>query len=317
MKPRLFESLMQKDGEAKQFYESLKEKAAVHPFFKRYAEVGVKEGLFNDMVGGLGRMHDTLVEAAYPELIGRNIINVRPTTETMERFPLDVKAIAYSYAEGAVTRLSGKKHTTVDIHTDQLAESSDEWTREFVEDATWNVMDNMVEKVGRGVGERETEKILVLYGAIANADLAGGAPIAQGDAVMDWAAILKLHNAMRGENWRPTILAVHETQLHQLLSDDKFIHAQYLPSAQTNIEQGIVTSVLGMQVQASTLVTNGTAYAIDTRVAATMLLRRDVTVEDWEEVRSGKFGVRGTTRFGLGVLRANAVAKMTGIKTTL
>jgi HK97 family phage major capsid protein len=317
MKPKLFESLMEKDNEHKQFYESLKEKAAVHPFFKRYAEIGVREGLFSDMVGALGRMHDTLVEAAYPELIGRNIINVRPTTETLERFPLDVKGVAYVYAEGAATRLSGKKHTTVDISTGTLAESSEEWTREFVEDATWNVMDNMVEKVGRALGEKETTKILDLYGAIAAGDLAGGAVIAQGDAVMDWAAILKLHNAVRGENWRPTVLVVHETQLHQLLNDDKFIHAQYLPSAQTNIEQGIVTRVLGMNVQASTLVTNGTAYSIDTRVAATMLLRRDVTVEDWEEKRSGKFGVRATTRFGLGVLRASAVAKMTGIKTTL
>jgi len=317
MKPKLFESLMEKDNEHKQFYESLKGKAVTHPFFKRYAEIGVGEGLFSDMVGALGRMHDTLVEAAYPELIGRNIINVRPTTETMERFPLDVKGVAYKYAEGAAARLSGKKHSTVDVNTDQLAEAAEEWTREFVEDATWNVMDNMVEKVGRGLGEKETTTILALYAAIVNADLAGGAPIAQGDAVMDWAAILKLHNAVRGENWRPTVLVVHETQLHQLLNDDKFIHAQYLPSAQTNLEQGIVTRVLGMNVQASTLVTNGTAYSIDTRVAAVMLLRRDVTVEDWEEVRSGKFGVRGTTRFGLGVLRANAVAKMTGIKTTL
>lgn len=317
VKPKLFESLMEKDGEYKRLYERLKEKAAVHPFFKRYAEVGVKEGLFSDMVGALGRMHDTLVEAAYPRLIGRNIVDVRPTTETMERFPLDVKGVAYSYAEGAVTRLSGKKHSTVDIHTDQLAEAAEEWTREFVEDATWNVMDNMVEKVGRALGEKETEKILSLYGGIADGDLAGGAPIAQGNAVMDWAAVLKLHNAVRGENWWPTVLVVHETQLHQLLSDDKFIHAQYLPSGQTNIEQGVVTSVLGMKVQANTLVTNGTAYAIDTRVAATMLLRRDVTVEGWEEVRTGKFGVRATTRFGLGVLRANAVAKMTGIKTSL
>ena len=317
MKPKLFESLIEKDSEYKQLYERLKEKAVAHPFFKRYAKIGIKEGLFSDMVGALGRMHDTLVEAAYPELIGRNIINVKPTTETMERFPLDTKSIAYSYAEGAVTRLSGKKHNTVDIHTGQLAEASEEWTREFVEDATWNVMENMTEKVGRALGEKETDKILALYGSIANADLAGGAPIDQGAAAMDWAAILKLHNAVRGENWRPTILVVNETQLHQLLSDDKFINAQYLPSGQTDIERGIVTSVLGMKVQASTVVTNGTAYAIDTRVASIMLLRRDVTAEDWEDPRTGKFGVRATTRFGLGVLRANAVSKMTNIKTTL
>ncbi|MEM4700657.1 MAG: phage major capsid protein [Candidatus Bathyarchaeia archaeon] len=317
MKPKLFESLMQKDTEHKQLYEKLKEKAAAHPFFKRYCEVGVKEGLFSDMVGAIGRMHDTLVEAAYPELIGRNIINVRTTTEPLERFPLDEKSVAYLYAEGGTTRLSGKKHSTVDIQTNILAEASEEWTREFVEDATWNVMDNMVEKVGRALGEAETNKILSLYGNIANSDLAGGAPINGGGVALNWSGLLKLHHAVRSENWRPNVLVLHETQLHQLLNDDKFIHAQYLPSEETNIQQGIVTSVLGMKVLASTLVPNGTAYAIDTRVAAVMLLRRDVTVEDWEDPKTGKYGVRATTRFGLGVLRSKAVAKMTNISTTL
>jgi len=317
MKPKLFESLMQKDGEAKHLYEELRTKAVAHPFFKRYCEVGVKEGLFSDMIGALGRMHDTLVEAAYPEMIGRNIMNVKPSTEPLERFPLDEKAVGYLYAEGAVTRLSGKKVSTVDIQTNILADASEEWTREYFEDATWNVMDNMVEKVGRALGEKETEKILALYGAIADSDLAGGAPIAGGGAALSWNGLLKLHNAVRGENWRPKVLVVHETQLHQLLNDDKFIHAQYLPSEQTELERGIVTSVLGMKVQPSTLVTNGTAYAIDTRVAAVMLLRRDVTVEDWEDPKTGEFGVRAATRFGLGVLRSKAVAKITNISTTL
>ena len=317
MKPKLFESLMQQDGEFRRLVEGLKRKATVHPFFKRYTEVGVREGLFSDMIGAIGKMYDTLVECAYPELIGRNIITVRPTTESMERFPLDAKAVAYKYAEGSVARLSGAKVNTVDIYTDQLAEASEQWTREFLEDATWNVMQNMVEKVGRALGERETEQILSLYASVSNSDLAGGDAIDQGNAAMDWSAVLKLHNAVRGENWRPTVLVVHETQLHQLLSDDKFIKASYLPSSQTDIEQGVVTSVLGMKVQASTLVSNGTAYAVDTRVAAVMLLRRDVTVEDWEEPKTGEFGVRATTRFGLGILRSNAVAKMVNIKTTL
>lgn len=317
MKPKLFESLMAKDTEHKQIYEKLREKAETHPFFKRYFEVGVREGLFSDMAGAIGRMHDTLVEAAYPELIGRSIINVRPTKEPLERFPLDEKAVAYVYAEGGAARLSGKKVSTVDIQTNILAEASEEWTREFVEDATWNVMDSMVEKVGRALGEAETQKILDLYGSIADADLAGGAPINGNGQALSWSGVLKLHNAVRGENWRPNVLVLHETQLHQLLADDKFIHAQYLPSAETDIERGVVTSVLGMRVLASTLVPNGTAYAIDTRVAAVMLLRRDVTVEDWEDPKTGKYGVRATTRFGLGVLRSKAVAKMTNISTSL
>jgi len=317
MKPRLFESLMQKDGEFKEHIENLRNKTAGHPFLKRYCEVGVREGLFSDAVSALGRLHDTLVQAAYPEMIGRGVITVRPTTEAMERFPLDEKAVAYRYAEGAATRLSGKKNSTVDVYTNVLAEASEEWTREFLEDATWNVMDNMVEKVGRALGEEETNRIIALYSAIDDADLAGGEPIDHDGAAMNWNGLVKLHNAVRGENWRPTVLAVNEVQLHQLLTDDKFIHAQYLPAGQTDLEQGTVTSVLGMRVQASTLVPNGTAYALDTRVASVMLLRRDVTVEDWEEIKNGKYGVRATTRFGVGVLRSKAIAKMTNISTSL
>jgi len=307
---------MAKPNEQREVYEKVKLKTE-HPFLKRYVQMGIKEGLFSDAISALGKMHDTLVQAAFPELIGRNIITVMPTTETLERFPLDVDAVAYRYAEGAVTRLSGKKNSTVDIYTNVLSESSEEWTREFLEDATWNVMDNMVTKVGRALGLQETNDIIALYGAIADADLAGGAPINGNNAVLSWSGLLSLHNAVRNGNWRPTVLAVSETQLHQLLNDDKFVHAQYLPSSETDIEQGSIGSVLGMRVQASTLVPNGTAYAIDTRIASAMLLRRDITVEDWEDVKTGKYGVRATTRFGIGILRSAAVAKMTNIKTTL
>ncbi len=317
MKPRLFESLMQKDSEFKEHIETLRHKANVHPFLKRYCEVGVREGLFSDAVSAIGRLHDTLVQAAYPEMIGRSIITVRPTTEAMERFPLDEKAVAYRYAEGAATRLSGSKNSTVDVYTNVTAESSEEWTREFLEDATWNVMDSMAEKVGRALGEEETNRIIALYGAILDADLAGGDSIDHDGAAMNWNGLVKLHNAVRSENWRPTVLAVNEVQLHQLLTDDKFIHAQYLPAGQTDLEQATVTSVLGMRVQASTLVPNGVAYALDSRVASVMLLRRDITVEDWEDIKNGKYGVRATTRFGVGVLRSKAIAKMTNINTSL
>ena len=42
---------------------------------------------------------------------------------------------------------------------------------------------------------------------------------------MSWAKLLSLHDAVEVENWRPTVLALNEMQLHQLLNDDKFINA--------------------------------------------------------------------------------------------
>lgn len=307
---------MQIESEQKQAYETLKLKTD-HPFLKRYIQMGMKEALFSDSAGAIGRMHDTLVATAWPQLIGREIITVKPTKEAIERFPLDVDAVAYRYAEGAMTRLSGKKYSTINIHTDILAEAAEEWTREFLEDATWNVMDSMVEKVGWALGRYETQAIINLYNAIASTDLAGGAAIDNAGAPINWAGVVKLHNAVCSENWTPTVLVLHEVQRHQLLNDEKFIHAQYLPSRETDIERGVVTSVLGMKVLASTLVPNGVAFAIDAKFAAMMLLRRDVTVEDWEDVKTGKYGVRATTRFGLGVLRSKAVAKMINISTSL
>jgi HK97 family phage major capsid protein len=316
MKPRLFEALMQKNSEQKQLYEQLKQKAE-HPFLKRYVQMGIKEGFFSDMANALGRMHDTLVPAAWPALIGRSIIQVMPTTEAMERFPLDVDAVAYEYAEGAKTRLSGKKVTTVDINTDVLADSSEEWTREFLEDATWNVLSNAVAKIGKAVGQKETEKIIALYAGIADADLATGAVLAGGGAVMSWTKLLSLWYAVKSEKWLANVLAINDMQMAQLLNDSTFTNAQYLQADQTDLDAGVVSSALGMKIVSSSLVPNGTAYAIDTSGAAVMLLRRDASVQDWEDVKTGKYGVRATTRFGLGVLRANAVAKMTNIKTTL
>jgi hypothetical protein len=48
-----------------------------------------------------------------------------------------------------------------------------------------------------------------------------------------------------------------------------------------------------------------------------MLIRRNVTVEDYSDPIAGKYGVKASTRFGLGILRSNAIAKMANINTTL
>ncbi len=65
-----------------------------------------------------------------------------------------------------------------------------------------------------------------------------------------------------------------------------------------------------MKVESSALVPNRTVLcSIDKDSAGIMLLLRDVIVEDWNNAKADQYG--------LGILRSNAVAKMTNIKTTL
>ena len=49
---------------------------------------------------------------------------------------------------------------------------------------------------------------------------------------------------------------------------------------------------------------------------ANAMLQR-VKVEDWSKPKNDQYGIKATTRFGLGILKSNAVAKTTNIKTTL
>ena len=43
----------------------------------------------------------------------------------------------------------------------------------------------------------------------------------------------------------------------------------------------------------------------------------DVTVEDWSEPKAVQYGAKVAIRFSHGILRSNAIAKMTNIKTGL
>jgi hypothetical protein len=84
---------MQKQGDQQALYEKLKQ-STQSLFFKRYTAMGIKEGLFSDSAGALGKLHDTLVEAAYPELIGRNIIPLCQQLRLWSVFRLKTDAVA-------------------------------------------------------------------------------------------------------------------------------------------------------------------------------------------------------------------------------
>jgi hypothetical protein len=46
-------------------------------------------------------------------------------------------------------------------------------------------------------------------------------------------------------------------------------------------------------------------------------MRRETLWWKTEAPKDDQYGIKATTRFGLGILRSNAIAKMTNIKTTL
>ena len=136
-------------------------------FFQRYKDLSVKECLFSDTIAAVGHLQQQITQLAYPEFIGRQIINVEPTKEAVERFALAGKAVGYAYAEGVVCRLSGDKNQVVTVNMNQHAECSEQWTMEFIEDASPTAIENIKQRIASALALDETQTVLNLYGEVA------------------------------------------------------------------------------------------------------------------------------------------------------
>jgi len=315
--PKFHESLLNQEWYKAEFDQKVKE-AQRNPFILNYLKMGMKEGILSDLSGALGKIHDTVVEAAKPNLIARDIIDVRTTTEALERFPRAKKSVAYVGSEGGTIRIHGERYDWVDIQTNIILKDGVEWTREFAEDARWNVMNRQLEELGRSIAQLETEKIIGLYAAIATADLASGAALAGGGTAMSWTKAVQCWDAIENEDFpSPDLLILHSKQASQLFTATEFINSQYLPSEQTELTRGLIGQALTMRIYKSSLCTNGVAHAVKKDVAGVMLIRRDITTEPYEDPKNGVFGIVASERIGYGILRSKGVARMTNISTSV
>jgi len=94
---RLFEALV-KDETMKGTLDKIVARAEKNPYYQKV----MKEALYSDMVNAVAGMHDIVIEAAKPALIGREAIWVVSTKEAIIRFPKVAKlAVAKKTAEGA------------------------------------------------------------------------------------------------------------------------------------------------------------------------------------------------------------------------
>jgi len=316
--PKFHESLMEK-GDYKKEFEQKVQLAYQNPFCRNYLKVGLREGILSDMAGALGKIHDTVVRAAIPNFIAREVIDVRTTTEALERFPLEKESVAYVGSESGTVRVHGARYSTVDINCNIEIKDGVEWTKQFAEDAKWNVMQRQLEALGRSIGKIETEKIIGLFAGIAVGDLATGGVIVGGGTAMSWAKAVALWDALESEDLGPAdALALHPKQASQLFTATEFINSQYLPSNETELTRGLVGQALTMRIHKSSAgTTNGVAHSMNRSVAAVMLVRQDVQIEPYEDVKNGVVGLVARERIGYGVLRSKAVARMTNIATVL
>jgi len=290
-------------GEAS--WNELMAKAQNHPF---YAKI-LKEGLYRDVAGALGAVQATVWPIAWENAIGRELIKVMRTTNALERFPKEIKAVAYESGEAPPMGTGGRvEFTNVEANIEISAKK--EWTQGYIEDAAWNVLQYQLGAIGRALAKKESQKIISIYNAIAAGNLATGAEITITDNAPTWAQVVDLVSAVAEADYVPEVVAMNAPEFGYLFNHDQFISSLYLPHGQADIRKGVVYhSGLGVKFVRSTLISK--SLCIDTNASGVFLLRREVNTKPYEDPANVKFGVQGNERYGCGMLRNDAVARGT------
>jgi len=280
-------------------WNDLQQKAQYNPIYKKL----LKEGLFSDVAGALGAVQDVVWAAAQPTTIGREITKVIPTKNALERFPKDIRAYAW-IGEGP-PRGTGARMEFQDVKADLNLQAKQEWSESFVEDAGWDVLAWQIEGIGRALARLETEKVIGAYNAIPAAGLAAGSETTIATPI-SWANITDNIAHVEAQDFHPNIIAVSPVVYGELMRLDQFINSLYLEPEQ--IKPGVIThTTLGVTFVRSSIITK--SLFIDINAAAVMLLRRDIVTKPYEDPSRNVYGVIGSERIGLGILRTKAVQR--------
>ena len=272
----------------------------------------MKEAVLSDMSQALGRVHEVAIEAAKKMAVGREIIWVLPTDQPLQRIYLAKRGSVVRVGETGGLEM-GERFTKVDIEVDREYVYDACFTRSYIEDVPFPVLERAVADGAQLLEEQLTKDILSLYEGVAAADLAGGGEISAAAAgTLSWADIVAGWNAVRKEGWNPDTIVMHPDQYADLWNDDKFIHSFYFGEL-ADVRRGILgETYLGMKIVVTDLATPTKVHILDSKVAGVCLMRRDILTQPYEIPKDMREGVLLSIRYGLGTLRTTAIARITG-----
>jgi len=277
----------------------------------------LKETVLSDQAFAVAEINRIVVEAAKPNLIGRELTTIWRTDRPTYRW---IRAIiiprAHDVGETGEVPSAGERYDNIDV-THRKIGVRPQISREMIEDAVWDVVARQVAEGGRAMAQRETEILLSLLNTLAssgnNFQGTGTETAAAAANVLAYVDIVKRLGDVRAKDFFVDTLVLHPTEETDILQDDKFIHAFYFGGLMRKALAPSETfgQVLGFRTLVSTLATSGRAIMMDSKRHAGLVIRRDVTAENLVDPVRDLQGVSFTERFNVAVLRHLASSTVT------
>jgi len=259
----------------------------------------------------------TIIEGAEPFKVMREVVPVIKTKSYSVRF---VKGSAGTYAEdiaeGAAIQVDTQSYSKQDITIKKIG-TRPLITNELIEDELFDVVELELKKAGARLENKLNRDVL-------NAMLNGSNKITTNTVDpgagnhIDVADIASAVGKVKKHNYLPDILLTHPTAEAYLFADSNIAYAAY---AGTNepLTTGRLPKLLGLTPYTLTVTdkssptwddttggTDVTAIVFSKNDLAVIAMRRDVTIEQYEDPIHDLVGISCTMRYGTDVLREEA-----------
>lgn len=257
------------------------------------------------------KIHDTLIAEVDKALLPRSeaALLLGPAQIPGSSIDIDLevenKMDVREVGEGAGIFLDNGEYTSFNLKPVKYGVAI-RITREMMEDAKWNLLQNSIRTAGKRFAENENS--LVISDALDNATntVAGGAAVTIANITR---AIQYLEDA----DFTPSTLLVGAEVANDLRQIDTFAEADKFGTREM-MERGFVGRIYGMNVlRASTSagMTTTTAYVYDRDEAYVIAEKRPITIEKFELPTFDMTGTVLTQRLKIRQIKADAIAKIT------
>jgi HK97 family phage major capsid protein len=274
----------------------------------------LREVLLSDQSQATAKVLDIVWEAAKPRLIGRELCAVFVKEDPSLKVPRHKTLVSarYPVAEGADIPVNVGAFDSVTL-TPEKSGVAVPISREMIEDAAWDVVEFQLREAGRAMAEVETERIIAQM--IADA---GNSAAAATAGTLAYDDIVGMINLIQADNFLQDYiqtgrgyLVVHPDQYADLLKDSSVKQAHSWGGIAV-APTGRLETILGLNLRVTTKITSGTALVVDAEHAGALFIRRDITVENYEDPIKDLAGAVLTARWKYATMQANAIGKITG-----
>jgi len=263
-------------------------------------------------------VYRTVIEGAEPFKCMRDVEPIIPTDSYSVRF---VKGEAGTYAnqiaEGAKIDIDTQTYTKTDVTIDKYG-TRPLITNELIEDSLFGIVELELKKAGARMENKLNRVVLasILAGITTNTLSPAGAHIAVSDLARATALIKK-------QNYLPDILVTHPTAEGYLLQDSNLAYVSYAGGNGALRQGDVGNKLMGLSPHTCTATDAASPTWDDTTAGSdvtglvlskndlgVICMRRDLTVEQYDDPIHDLVGIALTMRYGTGVLREAAGCKI-------